>query len=72
MAQLWTIRKESLQEKGTQSTNFIVQGVKATFILFKCHRSIDSSNGFYPFILLRKEFSHEILKPHCESGIMTC
>ena len=30
---------------------FSVQSVKITFILFKCHRSIDNSIDFYLFIL---------------------
>ena len=41
-----------LQEKRAQSTQFSVQSVKITFILFKFHRPIDYSNYFYLFILL--------------------
>ena len=43
--------KESIQEKGKQSTQFSVQSVK---INFKFRRSIDSSNDFYFFIVLKR------------------
>ena len=39
-----------MEEKVAQSTKFSVQRVKITFILFKCHRSIDNSNHFYLFV----------------------
>ena len=39
------------------------------FILFKCHRPIDSS--FDKKAQDNKEFCHENLKPSCESGITT-
>ena len=45
--------KEPMQEKGTQSTAS-VQSVMLTFILFKCHSSIDNSTDFYLFTLLWK------------------
>ena len=52
LAQLWTIWKESVQEKGTSSTYFSVQSVKITYILFEYHRLIDISIDFYCLILL--------------------
>ena len=55
LAWLWTIWKESIQEKGTQSTQFGVQGVKIIFILFKCHRSSVNTINFYHFILSWKD-----------------
>ena len=42
---------ERIQEKGTQSTQFSIQSVKITFILYKCHRFIDNASDFYLFIL---------------------
>ena len=40
------------QGKGRESTYLCIQKVEITFILFKFHRSIDNSNGFYIFVLL--------------------
>ena len=63
--------KESIQEKGTQSTQFSVQSVTITFMLFKSHRSIDIPIDFFLSCHEKahdnKEFSHENLKPRCES-----
>ena len=65
--------KESIQGKGTQSSaKFSVWSVKITFILLKCHRSIDNSDAFC-FLSCHekahdnKEFSRENSKPCHES-----
>ena len=50
-SRFWTIWKETIQEKGTQSTKCYDQSVMATFILFKCHRSTDNSIDFSLVIL---------------------
>ena len=49
------------------------QSVKINSRLFKGHRSIDTSNDFYLFILSWKahDFSRENSKPHRESQITT-
>ena len=52
MARLLTTWNESIQVKKNKINT--VRGVKITFILFKCHRSIDSSIDFYHFIVLWK------------------
>ena len=56
--------KESVQEKGMQSTQFSIQSVKMTFISFKCHRSIDNSNDF--IFLSCHEKAHENKEFSCE------
>ena len=45
---------KSQYKKKEHNKQFIVQSVKITFILFKCHRSIDNSSDIYLFILSGK------------------
>ena len=64
LAWLWAIWKESILEKGIQSTYFSVQRVqkqwslaklgKITFILFECYRFIHKSIDIYLFVLSSK------------------
>ena len=42
-------------KKKEHNQQFSVQSVMTTFILFKCHRSIDNSTDFYLFILSWKD-----------------
>ena len=62
-----------MKEKGKQSTQFSVQGVKKPFILFKCHRSLITIPMIFIFLSCRekarenKEFNREISKPRRES-----
>ena len=73
---LWTIWKEPMQKKGTESPYISVQSVEITFILFTCHRSTDNSNDFYSFSCREKahnnrKFSHENSKHRRELRIAT-
>ena len=63
MSNIEIITTRKRKGKGTQ-TQFSVQSVQVTLTLFKCHRSIDNSNGF-PMVD-STEFSCENQKPCCE------